>query len=165
MRKYVILAREAFTDLLRSVGSKEIKSSSRLADYRANRAKIAEGYRKATGKDIPDGKVVIPQRLHNELKAMRQRRKDVTGNQEYETLAARRRYPNAEPRDAGYTREQPKRDQRKGGPLFPMGIGKRTYEEGQRMLTLKAEREAARSGRKINRTKYVTRRDLEEDTF
>lgn len=164
MAKFVVIAREALADLIRGIGSKTAQGLSGFEKYTANRAQILESYKKATGREVPQGQVVVPKRLHQTLVEANKRKKFQTSTQQYEAERIRRKSSNRESREDGYTREQPKRD-RKKGPLFPMEIGKRTYEEGQRMLTLKAEREAARSGRKINRTNHVTRRDIAEDTF
>jgi hypothetical protein len=172
MAKFVVLAREAFIDLIRGLGSKGSgfgpDVQRMFKSYQNNRSRIASHYKKSTGKVVPEGKVVVPSELHRALKqeSFVKKASQQTGKQmgDEEKFFERLGKPMKKPREASFTREQPKRDRSKG-PLFPMKIGKRTYEEGQRRLTLKAEREAAKSGRKINRTKYVTSRDLDEDTF
>jgi hypothetical protein len=178
MAKFVVLAREAFTDMVRGLKSSAVKSTGKkttdvsgmLRVFNERRGAIQRSYQKATGKELPANKVAVPKALYERLKSAKIIKKYDQNDLEWAMTEGssqpRRGFgAPAERRRNAKRLEQPKRDQRKGGPLFPMEIGKRTYEEGQRMLTLKAEREAARSGRKINRTKYVTRRDLEEDTF
>jgi hypothetical protein len=170
MSKFVVLAREAFTDLVRGLGSKgsgfgpDVQRMFR--SYQQNRSRIASHYQKATGKVVPEGKVVVPSELHRALKqeTFVKKSSQATGKSMGDEENFLRGLGKPGPKKGPGRHQMPKRDQRKG-PLFPMQIGKKAYEDGQRQLTLKAEREAARSGRKINRTKYVTRRDLEEDTF
>lgn len=75
MAKFVVLAREAFTDLVRSLGSKGSgfgpDVQRMLRSYQTNRAKIATYYKKATGQGVPEGKVVLPSKLHSALKQER----------------------------------------------------------------------------------------------
>ena len=170
MAKFVVLAREAFTDLVRGLGSKgsgfgpDVQRMFR--SYQQNRSKIASHYKKATGKVVPEGKVVVPSELHRALKqeTFVKKSSQATGKSMGDEENFLRGLGKPGPKKGPGRHQQPKRDRQKG-PLFPMQIGKKIYEEGQRMLTLKAEREAARSSRKINRTNHVTRRDIEEDTF
>lgn len=72
MAKFVVLAREAFTDLVRGLGSKgsgfgpDVQRMFR--SYQENRSRIASHYKKAAGKVVPEGKVVVPSELHRALK-------------------------------------------------------------------------------------------------
>ena len=52
-----------------------------------------------------------------------------------------------------------------GAPTTIRSMGQRDFDAIARDSALRQEREAARSGRKLNRTGKVTRRSLEEDTF
>jgi len=171
MAKFVVIARQAFSDLVRGLGSKgsgfgpDVQRMFR--SYQRNRSKIASHYKKTTGKAIPEGKVVVPSKLHRALKqeTFVKKSSQATAKREGDEENFLRGLGKPGPKKGPGKHQMPKRDRRKGGPLFPLEIGKRTYEEAQRRLILKAEREAARSGRKINRSKFVTRRDIAEDTF
>jgi hypothetical protein len=72
MAKFIVLAREAFTDLVRGLGSRGSgfgpDVQRMFASYQRNRAKIAGYYKKTTGKSVPEGKVVVPSKLHAALK-------------------------------------------------------------------------------------------------
>lgn len=170
MAKFVVLAREAFTDLIRGLGSKGSGFGPNVQrmfkSFQNNRSKIASHYKKTTGKVVPEGKVVVPSELHRALKqetfVKKGSQRTVKNMADEEKLFERLGNRMEEPREASYTRQQPKRDKGTGRNLV---IGKRTLDEGQRRLDLKAEREAARTGKKINRTNRITSRDLDRDTF
>ena len=72
MAKFVVLAREAFTDLVRGLGSRGADIGTNvqamLRNYQKTRSKTVSMYRKMAGKPVPEGKVVVPRGLYNELK-------------------------------------------------------------------------------------------------
>ena len=72
MAKFVVIAREAFTDLVRSLGSKGSDGGTNvqamLRNYQKNRAQTVSRYVKSVGKHVPEGKVVVPKGLYVALK-------------------------------------------------------------------------------------------------
>lgn len=52
-----------------------------------------------------------------------------------------------------------------GAPTTIRTMGTREFDDIARDSALRQERAAAKSGRKLNRTRFATRRTLEEDTF
>ena len=178
MAKFVVLAREAFTDLVRSLGSRgsgfgpDVKKM--LSSYQANRAKIVGYYKKATGKNVPEGKVVIPSKLHAALKQETFGKKMVQKTAKYQadeenwmrSLGREDLPPKGPGRHQNAKRSGRVRTTRDdGAPGTIRNIGEREFDQIARDSALRQERAAAKSGRKLNRTRFATRRTLEEDTF
>ena len=77
MAKFVVLAREAFTDLVRGLkssatkptGKKSTDVSGMLNLFNKRRAGIQRAYFKATGKELPSNKVAVPKALYERLKS------------------------------------------------------------------------------------------------
>jgi hypothetical protein len=77
MAKFIVLAREAFTDLVRGLKSSAIKSSGKkntdvsgmLRLFNERRGSIQRSYQKATGKELPSNKIAVPKVLYERLKA------------------------------------------------------------------------------------------------
>jgi hypothetical protein len=188
MAKFVVIAREMFTDLVRGIrkGSGFGPDVERMmGSYQKNRGKIADYYRKQTGKAVPEGKVVIPANLHKALKqesfVKKASQKTAKYESDEEKFLGRLGKPRSEPRETGYTRQTSKRGkitsreagiwQRPdgsfgatlGGPR--RSLGTREMDDMDLAYQRKLDREAAARGRKLNRTRHVTRRTLEEDEF
>ena len=73
------------------------------------------------------------------------------------------RWTEKTPSKRGKTVETTRSDD--GAPKTIRSMGQRDFDAIARDSSLRQERAAARSGRKLNRTGKVTRRSLEEDTF
>jgi len=79
MAKFVVLAREAFTDLVRGLKSSAIKSTGKkstdvsgmLRLFNERRGAIQRSYQKATGNELPENKVAVPKALYERLKSAR----------------------------------------------------------------------------------------------
>jgi hypothetical protein len=72
MAKFVVIARQAFVDLVRGLKSSGVKKgTSDLPDmiekFKDQRGRIQAAYRKATGADIPEGKIAVPKVLYTRL--------------------------------------------------------------------------------------------------
>jgi hypothetical protein len=76
MAKFVVIAREAFTDLVRGLKSTAVKPTGKKTDvsgmlrlFNERRAAIQRSYQKATGKELPGNKVAVPRALYERLKS------------------------------------------------------------------------------------------------
>jgi len=77
MAKFVVLAREAFKDLVRGLKSTAVKPTGKkttdvsgmLRLFNERRDAIQRSYRKATGKELPGNKVAVPKALYEQLKS------------------------------------------------------------------------------------------------
>lgn len=78
MAKFVVLAREAFTDLVRGLkssahkptGKRSTEVSTRLLVFNKRRDAIQRRYQEATGKKLPESKIAVPKDLYERLKSL-----------------------------------------------------------------------------------------------
>lgn len=185
MAKFVVIARQAFIDLVRGLKSTAVKEgTSDLPDmirrFKDQRGRIQNAYRKATGADIPQGKIAVPKVLFTRLKdktgikrmdqgAMQDAMAQAGGYAADEGGPIRRRNQMSKrgkitSREAGiWQRPDGSFGATLGGPR--RSLGTREMDDMDLAYQRKLDREAAARGRKLNRTRHVTRRTLEEDEF
>lgn len=91
MAKFVVIAREAFTDLVRSLKSSAVKPtgnkstdvSGMLQLFNERRGAIQRSYQKATGNELPKNKVAVPKSLYERLKSSKAIKKGDQKDLEY----------------------------------------------------------------------------------
>lgn len=83
MSKFVVIAREAFTDLVRGLKSTAVKPTGKkttdvsgmLRLFNERRAGIQRSYQRATGKELPNNKVAVPKILYERLQLVKKGKK------------------------------------------------------------------------------------------
>lgn len=117
MAKFIVLAREAFTDLVRGLKSSAIKSSGKkntdvsgmLRLFNERRGAIQRSYQKATGKELPSNKIAIPEALYERLKSTKSSKGSFETSMEYGSIVQKpvKGFRSPERRAGGRIRSNP----------------------------------------------------------